>query len=124
MRQGASRLTRITARIAPQQTGLLDQARERILTSPVPVSAYDAFLSLKQLGKLGGASIEEWNAIIGLRNRIVPGYMNIDMALVLGLVREQRYRIVTEFLMQPPSPLAGHATLSCPRLKSRSSSHC
>ena len=28
-----------------------------------------------------------------------------DMALVLGIVREQRYRIVTAFLMQPlPSP--------------------
>ena len=68
---------------------------------PVPVSAYDAFLSLKQLDKLGNASIEEWNAIIGLRNRIVHDYMNIDMALVLGIVREQRYRIVTEFLIQP-----------------------
>ena len=129
-----------TARIAHEQTGLLDQARERILDGPalsrleesgvlhalqvltenaigkakhivkacnvpVPVSAYDAFLSLKQLDALGSASIEEWNAIIGLRNRIVHDYMSIDMALVLGIVRDQRYRVVTEFLMQPlPSP--------------------
>lgn len=73
---------------------------------PVPVSAYDAFSSLNQLGRLGGGTIEEWNSIIGLRNRIVHDYMNIDMAFVLKLVRDQRYRLVTEFLMQPIIPLA------------------
>ncbi len=130
-----------TARIAHEQTSLLDQARQRLLAGqplnrleesgvlhalqvlvenaigkakhtvkacnvPVPVSAYDAFSSLNQLGKLGGGSIEEWNAIIGLRNRIVHDYMNIDMVFVLGLVRDQRYRLVTEFLMQPITPPA------------------
>ena len=125
-----------TARIAHEQTSLLDQARQRLLANqplnrleesgvlhalqvlvenaigkakhtvkasntPVPVSAYDAFSSLRQLGKLGGGSIEEWNSIIGLRDRIVHDYMNVDMALVLGLVRDQRYRFVTEFLLQP-----------------------
>ena len=130
-----------TARIAHEQTSLLDQARQRLLAgqplnrleesgvlhalqvlvenaigkakhtvkacnAPVPVSAYDAFSSLNQLGKLGGGAIEEWNSIIGLRNRIVHDYMNIDMAFVLGLVRDQRYRLVTEFLMQPITPPA------------------
>lgn len=125
-----------TARIAHEQTSLLDQARQRLLANqplnrleesgvlhalqllvenaigkakhtvkasnaPVPVSAYDAFSSLRQLGTLGDGSIEEWNSIIGLRNRIVHDYMNVDMALVLGLVRDQRYRFVTEFLLQP-----------------------
>ena len=133
-----------TARVAHEQTSLLDQARLRILAgeplnrleqsgvlhalqvltenaigkakhtikafeAPVPVSAYDAFSSLRQLGKLGGGTIEKWNAIIGLRNRIVHDYMNIDMALVLSLVRDQRYRVVTEFLMLPISPSAGNA---------------
>lgn len=125
-----------TARIAHEQTSMLDEARLRLLAdqalnrleqsgvlhalqvlvesaigkakhtvkacnAPVPVSAYDAFSSLRQLGKLGGGSIEEWNSIIGLRNRIVHDYMNVDMAFVLGLVRDQRYRIVTEFLLRP-----------------------
>ena len=125
-----------TARIALEQTSMLDEARLRLLAdqplnrleqsgvlhalqvlaenaigkakhtvkacnAPVPVSAYDAFSSLRQLGKLGGGSIEEWNSIIGLRNRIVHDYMNVDMTFVLGLVRDQRYRIVTEFLLQP-----------------------
>ena len=128
-----------TARIAHEQTTMLDEARQRILegeplnrleqagilhalqvlvenaigkakhtikasNAPVPVSAYDAFASLAQLGRLGGAALEEWNAIIDLRNRIVHGYMNVDMAFVLSLVRDQRYRIVTEFLMQPFGP--------------------
>ncbi|MBZ0093846.1 MAG: DUF86 domain-containing protein [Sulfuricella sp.] len=127
-----------TARIAHEQTAMLDEARQRILAgqslnrleqagilhalqvlvenaigkakhtikannAPVPVSAYEAFSSLGQLGKLGESTLEEWNAIIGLRNRIVHDYMNVDMAFVLDLVRDQRYRIVTEFLMQPIS---------------------
>ncbi len=125
-----------TARIAHEQTGLLDQARERLVAkqplnrleesgvlhalqvlvenaigkakhtvkannAPVPVSAYDAFAALRQLGRLGAGSIDEWNSIIGLRNRIVHDYMNVDMASVLALVLDQRYRIVTEFLLQP-----------------------
>lgn len=125
-----------TARIAHEQTGLLDEARQRLLAGqtlnrleqggvlhalqilvenaigkakhtvkasgvPVPVSAYDAFSSLQQLGRIKGATIEEWNAIIGLRNRIVHDYMNVDMASVLELVREERYRMVTRFLLEP-----------------------
>ena len=77
---------------------------------PVPVSAYDAFSSLQQLGQLGGGSIEEWNSIIGLRNRIVHDYMNIDMAVVLSIVHDERYRLVTEFLMQPIAVSAGEST--------------
>lgn len=69
--------------------------------APVPVSAYDAFAALQQIGKLGTGSIEEWNSIIGLRNRIVHDYMNVDTASVLQLVRDRHYRIVTEFLLQP-----------------------
>ena len=130
-----------TARIAREQTSLLDQARQRLLAdqplnrleesgvlhalqvlvenaigkakhtvkannAPVPVSAYDAFSALRQLGQLGSGSIEEWNSIIGLRNRIVHDYMTLDMAFVLGLVRDRRYQIVAEFLLQPIAPPA------------------
>lgn len=94
-----------TARIAHEQTSLLDQTHQRLLANqplnrleesgvlhalqvlvenaigkathtvkasnaPVPVSAYDAFSSLRQLGKPGGGSIEEWNSIIGLRTAL------------------------------------------------------
>ncbi len=47
------------------------------------------------------ADLSAWNAAIGLRNRIVHDYMNIDMPLVLELVRCEQYRFVTCFLETP-----------------------
>ena len=66
---------------------------------PVPVSAYDSFDALAARGIIGKEQIDEWRSAIGLRNKIVHDYMNIDMELVKGLVREKRYRFVTDFLM-------------------------
>lgn len=92
-------------RIASQQTGLLDEARDRLKSNipltlleqggvlhalqvlvenaigkskhwhkasgrPVPVSAYDAFASLQQVGVISLPELQQWNAAIGLRNRI------------------------------------------------------
>lgn len=87
--------------VADEKIDLIDLGQASLTMKAVAVSADDAFLSLRQLGKLGNAPIEEWNAIIGLRNRIVHDYMNIDMARLLDIVRDQRYRIVTAFLMRP-----------------------
>lgn len=68
---------------------------------PVPVSAYDAFELLERLGAIDRDDLPAWNASIGLRNRIVHDYMNIDMSLVLELVRTERYRFVADFLLAP-----------------------
>lgn len=65
----------------------------------VPVSAYDGFAGLVELGLIKSADLNNWNAAIGLRNRIVHDYMNIDMARVLELVREGQYLFVTDFLL-------------------------
>lgn len=124
-----------TARIATEQTALLDEARQilasgkllsrleqsgvlhalQVLTEnaigkakqllkasgeSVPVSAYDAFASLARLGKIDQADLEEWNSAIGLRNRIVHDYMNVDMSLVLQLISQKQYQFVTEFLLR------------------------
>lgn len=67
----------------------------------VPVSAYDSFHFLADISVIAPGSLVAWNAAIGLRNRIVHDYMNIDMARVLELVRNGQYRFVTEFLMEP-----------------------
>lgn len=72
---------------------------------PVPVSAYDAFSSLVRRGEISEADLPSWNAAIGLRNRIVHEYMNIDMELVLQLIRQGRYRFLVDFLLSP-TPLA------------------
>lgn len=68
---------------------------------PVPVSAYDAFASLARRGALPAEELAKWNNAIGIRNRIVHDYMNIDMNVVFDLVREAKYRFVAEFLLRP-----------------------
>lgn len=67
----------------------------------VPISAYDAFAALARRGTLPQDQLPAWNAIIGLRNRIVHNYMNIDMQRVQELVALGRHEFVTEFLLKP-----------------------
>ena len=69
----------------------------------VPLSAYDSFLGLAELGVVKTDDLTLWNAAIGLRNRIVHDYMNIDMHRVLELVKNGQYRFITEFLLAPIS---------------------
>ena len=68
---------------------------------PVPVSAYDAFAALARLEVIPQDQLPAWNAIIGLRNRIVHDYMNIDMQRVQELVGTGQYEFVTVFLLKP-----------------------
>lgn len=70
---------------------------------PVPVSAYDAFASLARREAVTAEELAKWNNVIGIRNRIVHDYMNIDMNVVFDLVRETKYRFVAEFLLLPIS---------------------
>jgi uncharacterized protein YutE (UPF0331/DUF86 family) len=67
----------------------------------VPLSAYDSFIGLQELGVVKTGSLTDWNAAIGLRNRIVHDYMNIDMLRVLELVKKEQYRFITDFLLTP-----------------------
>jgi len=67
----------------------------------VPLSAHDSFVGLSELGYINEQDLQAWNAAIGLRNRIVHDYMNIDMHRVLELVKKNKYRFITDFLMTP-----------------------
>lgn len=69
----------------------------------VPVSAYDALKALVQINIISEADLAEWNAAIGLRNRIVHEYMNLDIERVLELVRADQHHFVTLFLLMPIS---------------------
>lgn len=126
-----------TARIAAEQSALLESAKQRLLEDrplnlleqsgvlhalqvlienaigkakqllkargePVPVSAYDAFAALARQGLIDPVQLPAWNAVIGLRNRIVHDYMNIDMPKVINLVRQERYTFVVSFLLAQP----------------------
>ena len=65
---------------------------------PVPVSAYDAFATLARMGLIDADDLPAWNALIGVRNRIVHDYMNLDLGRIHALVLEARYRFVSDFL--------------------------
>ena len=66
----------------------------------VPISAYDSFAALTERNLIPEDDLPAWNSAIGLRNRIAHDYMNIDMNLVLDLVRKEHYRFVTSFLLK------------------------
>lgn len=66
---------------------------------PVPVSAYDAFAMLVTQNILISDDLPAWNAIIGLRNRIVHDYMNIDMNQVIALILNDKILFVVDFLL-------------------------
>ncbi len=68
---------------------------------PVPVSAYDAFASLERRGNITLQELTQWNAAIGLRNRIVHDYMNIDINFVYELIISNRHLFIGEFLRKP-----------------------
>lgn len=123
-------------RIANEQTALLDEAKQRILSGAplsrleqsgvlhalqvlientigkakhllkskeveIPVSAYDAFASLGQHGLINAQDLEQWNSVIGLRNRIVHDYMNIDMQLIYKLITNDHHVSIADFLRKP-----------------------
>jgi len=69
---------------------------------PVPVSAYDSFRALARILGLSSQELEQRNAIIGLRNRIVHDYMNLDMRRVLQVVESGGYGFVVDFLLASP----------------------
>ena len=66
---------------------------------PVPVSGYDAFKALGSRDLIARDDLPAWNAIIGLRNRIVHDYMNIDMDQVMALIADDKDQFVVQFLV-------------------------
>lgn len=46
-------------------------------------------------------ALRQWTAAIGLRNRIVHDYLNVDMGLIETLVKEQKYQLQLHFLLTP-----------------------
>ncbi len=67
----------------------------------VPVSAYDAFAALARMQLIPPPDLPQWNAIVGLRNRIVHDYMTVDTAQIADIIRSGRYQFVLDFLRRP-----------------------
>lgn len=68
---------------------------------PVPVSAHDAFAALATHRLIDATDVPAWHAVVGLRNRIVHNYMNIDMVQVRTWVQAGKDHFVTRFLLEP-----------------------
>lgn len=66
---------------------------------PVPISAYDVFQRLGELGFVDKSDVPHWNAIIGMRNRIVHDYLNLDIELILNLVRRDEHEFIHDFVV-------------------------
>ena len=71
------------------------------LGESVPISAYDSFINLHAKHKINDHELEQWNAAIGLRNRIVHEYMNVDIRIVLDLIEKNEYQFIVDFLLKP-----------------------
>jgi uncharacterized protein YutE (UPF0331/DUF86 family) len=71
---------------------------------PVPVSGYDAFKAMANLGLIETTDLPQWNSIIGLRNHIIHDYMTIEMDRITALVAEKHEQFVVNFLLKPLSP--------------------
>ena len=71
------------------------------LDESIPVSAYDAFASLERRGIITQQQLTHWNAIIGMRNRIVHDYMNVDINIIYLLITNNGHQMIGEFLCKP-----------------------
>lgn len=69
----------------------------------VPVSAHDTFADLARSKLIPSEDLARWSAIVGLRNRIVHDYMNIDMSQIADLVQSGSDQFIVDFLMLPIS---------------------
>jgi uncharacterized protein YutE (UPF0331/DUF86 family) len=71
---------------------------------PVPVSAYDAFAAMVTAGLLPAQDLAVWNAVVGLRNRIVHDYMNIDFDQIAAVLVANKDLFIIAFLHQTMPP--------------------
>ena len=65
------------------------------------ISAYDALAALAQAGCIDQEELPQWYGIVGLRNRIVREYINVDMNKILILVNQGHYTFLLDFLRAP-----------------------
>ena len=70
----------------------------------MPVSAYDAFAQLYREKIIDDEALRNLTAAIGLRNRIVHDYLNVDMLIIESLVKERKYQLQVQFLLKTISP--------------------
>jgi len=73
----------------------------KALGEPIPVSTYDTFASLERHGDIKLQELQQWSSAVGLHNRIVHDYMNVDIQLAYELITNDRLQFITDFLHKP-----------------------
>ena len=68
-------------------------------TGTVPTNSYAAITQAHALGYIGPDQLQEWRQIIGLRNRIVHDYLNIDERVIYEVIERRDYSKVEVFLL-------------------------
>jgi uncharacterized protein YutE (UPF0331/DUF86 family) len=63
-----------------------------------PVDAYSAFEALADSAEMTASDLAAWRMAVGMRNRIVHDYLNIDESVVYELLETDAYRFVVDFL--------------------------
>lgn len=63
-----------------------------------PVDGYSAFADLAELGAIDAKDLPAWRQAIGMRNRIVHDYLNIDETVIYELLEHEAYQFVIAFL--------------------------
>lgn len=63
-----------------------------------PVDAYSAFEMLASSAAISADELAEWRMAVGMRNRIVHDYLNIDEGVVYELLKTDAYRFIVDFL--------------------------
>lgn len=66
-----------------------------------PVSAYDCFALLHQLRLQTSEELQAWQRAVGLRNRIVHDYLNLDSRVIYRLLETNAYQFMLDFLNTP-----------------------
>ncbi len=72
----------------------------KALNEVSPNDAYQAFKMLKGFQCLNDEALLLWHKIIGMRNALVHGYLDIDETAIIDVVRTKKYTVIFEFAEQ------------------------
>ena len=67
----------------------------------IPVSPYDVFQVLEEIGIINSEDQKKWKKLIDFRNAAVYEYMNVSEEIVFHLIRDHKYTFILDFLRKP-----------------------